>query len=983
MQMISLGGKNNRASGARLRAQARTGLLALTATLTLLAGVAQAQTAGAPAGNDTTVIESVVVTGSLITRPGYTAPTPVTAVNAKDLETAALANVADYVNELPQLQGSATPTSSTKGVSSGTAGQNTLNLRNLGSNRTLVLFDGQRSVGSNPAGTADINNFPQALISRVDVVTGGASATYGSDAVAGVVNFILDKNYTGIKGDFSKSQTTYGDDQSWEGSLTMGTGFAGSRGHFLISADAAHTAGFVSLKEGQNHGKRSWAFQGWKIINNPAYTNTNGQPKQLVLNNVGIATGAYGGIITAGPLQGTVFGPGGTPSQFTYGPIVSGTYMQGGDWKSTDTEQNNSLDSQLSRQSVFTRASYNITPDINVFVQASYAYSEQLSINSFETQFSDLNINPITNPFVPAATKARAAALGLTTIQVGTMNGDLQPYSAGPNSRSVYRYVAGGAGEFNLFGETIDWDGYIQDGEAHVNSTAIASLKDHYNLAIQAVTSPTTGATICADTLKNPNDGCVPYNIFGVGVNTPEAINYVEGRAHMDSVYTQDVAAVNFRNDPFEDWAGPVSLALGMSHRREAVEGTSTANDQALDFFAGNYVPINGSYTVDEGYLETVIPLLKDQTFARDLSLDLAARATNYSVSGYVTTWKISVSYSPIDDLRFRGTLSRDIRAPNLGELYTVGSTSTTSYVDDFMTPPLTYTAFTLSTGNLNLKPEKAQSTDLGLVYQPSWLSGFSTSIDYFRVAIKQGIGSASTGSGKGQNLIDQCFQGNQQFCSAIIRGGPVVNGQSKILFVNAGNFNLASQTEDGVDIAANYATSADTFVPGLPGDLSVNALATGTFKDITFTGIAGDIPIENAGTNAGSGPVHWRYLASVGYNIDPLDFTVTGRGVSAGKYANSNVQCTTGCPTSTANNVTQNINTIDGAFYLDVNIAYNFKLGATTDQVYFNVRNVANLDPPLVAAGPSGTTFTTAGENATLYDTLGRVFRAGIRFKM
>ena len=178
-----------------------------------------------------------------------------------------------------------------------------------------------------------------------------------------------------------------------------------------------------------------------------------------------MAQWAYGGIITAGPLQGTAFGPGGTPFQFNYGSIVSGTYMQGGDWQTTDTEQNNSLDSQLNRQSVFSRASYNLTPDINVFVQASYAYSEQLSINSFETQFSALNVNPITNPFVPAATKARAAALGLTTIQVGTMNGDLQPYQAGPNSRSVYRYVAGAAGDFNVFGKEVDWDGYIQDGE--------------------------------------------------------------------------------------------------------------------------------------------------------------------------------------------------------------------------------------------------------------------------------------------------------------------------------------------------------------------------------------------------------------------------------------------------------------------------------------------------------------------------------------
>jgi outer membrane receptor protein involved in Fe transport len=982
MQFTAINGKTNPAPSVRIRALTRISLIALTAAL--LSSEAHAQSASA--ATDTS-IEQVVVTGSLISRPGYAAPTPVTAINAADLAAAAPQNVADYVNELPALSGSATPTSSTKGVSSGVAGQNTLNLRNLGSSRTLVLFDGQRSVGSSLSGTADLNNFPQALISRVDVVTGGASATYGSDAVAGVVNFILDKNYTGIKGDFSKGQTTYGDDSSWTASLTVGTDFAGSKGHFLLSADAAHTDGFVSRVEGYNNKPRPWAEQGWKIMNNPNYTATNGQPKQLVLNHVGIATAAYGGIIVSGPLKGTVFGPGGTPSQFNYGPLVSGMYMQGGDWRSTDTEGNNSLDSELNRQSVFTRVSYNITPDLQVYLQASYAYSWQLSINSFETQFGGLFINPITNPFVPAATAARAAALGQTSIEVGSMNGDLPPYAAGPQSRSVYRYVAGAAGDFHLFGTEVDWDGYLQDGVSHVNSTANSSLKSHYNLAIQAVKNPTTGAIVCASTLANPTNGCVPYNLFGTGVNTPEAINYLEGTAHMDSRFFQDVAAVNFRSEPLSDWAGPISLAVGASHRREATNATSTVSDQTQDFFAGNYIPTIGSYTVDEGYLETIIPLLKDEQFAKELSLDLAARATNYSVSGYVTTWKVSVSYSPIDDLRFRGTLSRDIRAPNLGELYTAGSTSTSSYNDPFMVPQTSYTAFTLSQGNLLLKPEKAQSTDLGLVYQPSWLNGFSASVDYFRVAVKNGIGGVATGGGKGQNIIDQCFQGNTSFCSLIIRGGPVLNGQSKITFVNQGNLNLAAQTEDGVDISTSYTAPMDSLFwgafDGVPGTFRANALVTGTFKDITFTGVPGDIPRELAGTNSGGGPVHWRYLATLGWTVDPWDFTLTARGVSAGKYDNSIVQCTSGCPASTANNITQNINQIDGAFYLDANIAYNFKLDGADTQIYFNVKNVTNLDPPLVAGGPSGTTFTTSGENATLYDTLGRLFRAGVRFKM
>ena len=976
MQTKSAKGNSNKPS-VKSRALARTSLLALTATL--LTGAANAQ----PAGDGGLAVEQVVVTGSLIARSGYTAPTPVTTVSTKDLLAAAPANVADYVNMLPALSGSATPTSSTKGVSSGTAGQNTLNLRNLGSNRTLVLFDGQRSVASNVNGVADVNNFPQALIARVEVVTGGASATYGSDAVAGVVNFILDKNFVGLKGSASKSQTTYGDDKSWTADLTFGTAFSGGRGHFLLSGDAGHTDGLVSLKNGENKGGRAWANQGWKIINNPTYTATNGQPRQLVANNVGIALGTYGGLIVSGPLKGTSFGPGGTPIKFNYG-TVTGSYMQGGDWQATDTAQNNSLDSQLERQSVFSRVSYDINDHINVYAQASYAYSFQLSINSFETQFGGLFINPATNPFVPASTKAQAAALKLTQIEMGTMNGDLQPYSAGPNSRGVNRYVAGASGDFGLFDTTWNWDAYFQDGNSHVNSTAIASRKSRYAQAIQAVVSPTTGQIICNSTLTNPNDGCVPFNIFGIGVNSPAAYNYVEGRAHQDAVYFQDVGAVNFRGDPFSIWAGPVSVAFGVSHRRDAVNGTATAADLALDFFAGNYVPVIGSVTVDEGYFETIIPLLNNMPLVQDLSVDMAWRATNYSVSGYVNTWKVSMSYTPVDDIRVRATLSRDIRAPNLGEFYTKGSTSTSSYTDPFMSPQLTYTAFTLSTGNLNLKPEKAQSTDIGIVWQPSsFLPGFNASIDYFRVAIGQAIGSASSGSGKGQNIIDQCFAGQTQYCPSIIRGGPVQNGQSKILFVNGGNFNLASQVADGIDIAMNYSMPVDNIFAGVPGDVSLRALATGTFKDRTDPGIPGTIARNTAGTNSGSGPAHWRFLTSIDYTLNPITFTLTGRGLSAGKYDNSFIECTTGCPTSTANNITQDNNRIDGAFYLDTNFVYDFDVGNAGIGAYFNVKNIFDLDPPLVAGGPSGTTFTTAGENATLYDTLGRVFRIGLRFKL
>jgi iron complex outermembrane receptor protein len=964
---------SNRRSGLAAGAS----LVALSLGL-VLPNAAAAQTQPAAPAASPASVEEVVVTGSLIARSGYNSPSPLTSVSSADLAAAAPANIATYVNQLPALAGSATPTSNVKAVSNGTAGLNILNLRNLGAERTLVLFDGQRSVTSTLSGVTDVNNFPQALISRVEVVTGGASATYGSDAVAGVVNFILDKKYTGLKGEISAGETTYADDRDWKGSLTYGTGFLGDRGHLLLSGEIAHTDGFTSKKNGHDNEPRDWAEEGWKTINNPAYTATNGQPRQLVLNHVGISNATQGGIIVSGPLKGTYFGAGGATAQLNYGPIVSNPFMQGGDWQYTDVEGNTSMDSEVDRRGVFGRVSFDVTDNINVYGQYSHNYTRTRSINSFESYFGGLNVS-VNNPFLPAAVAAQARSLGLSTLEVGTMNGDLGPYNA-EFSRTVDRYVFGASGKFDLLSKEWRWDGYFQDGISHVSNNTYASRKSRYNDAIQAARAP-NGQIVCASTLTSPGNGCVPYNLFGTGVNSQDALNYITGHSHMDQRFEQRVYALNVQGEPFSTWAGPVSVAFGAAHRSEAVRGSSTPEDMARDFYAGNYIPTFGRYNVSETYLETIIPLAEDLPLIKSLSIDGAIRATKYSTSGSVKTWKISGSYSPIDDIRFRFTKSQDIRAPNLGDLFTTGSTSVSTVVDPFINNTQ-YTAYTLSAGNLNLQPERGKTTNFGVVFQPSFIPRFSASVDYFRIAINDAIGSAA-GAGKGQNIIDLCFSGLTQYCSALIRGGPVVNGVSQITFLNQTVFNMAYQKETGVDIAANYSMPVDEIFSKLNGNLSLKVLVTKTFHDIQITGVPGDLPKDLAGTNSANGPPKWRFMANATYDFDPFSLTLTGRGLSAGKYDNSFIECTSGCPTSTAQNMTTNNNHIAGAFYMDANLTYKFKFKGTDSQVYFNVRNVFNKDPAVVASGPSGTTFTTAGDNPTMYDVLGRMFRVGIRFDM
>ena len=283
--------------------------VSVCATAALTAGSANAQSGPAP--SDQSNVEQIVVTGTRVQRDGYEAPTPVSVVTADEMEKSATPNIADFVNTLPAVSGSTTPITTVNSVGAGRQGINSLNLHNIGDIRTLTLLDGRRVGGMLNNGVVDASELPQQLISRVDVVTGGASASYGSDALSGVVNFVLDTRFTGLKGEFSGGQTTYGDDRSWQADLSYGAGFANDRGHFLLSGEASKENGIY------NPSNRPWTKPGWAYITNPAYTATNGQPLVLREQQVALSTATLGGAIacsatsTCKSLRGIAFGPGG------------------------------------------------------------------------------------------------------------------------------------------------------------------------------------------------------------------------------------------------------------------------------------------------------------------------------------------------------------------------------------------------------------------------------------------------------------------------------------------------------------------------------------------------------------------------------------------------------------------------------------------------------------------------------------------------
>jgi outer membrane receptor protein involved in Fe transport len=950
------------------------------AVLSALSLSAQAQ------DSDSELLGEVVVTGSRIVRDGFTAPTPLTVVGAEQVQQQAAPNLIDYLTTLPAFAGNYTPQSSTQNVSTGTAGTSSVNLRNLGTNRTLVLIDGQRSVPSTVQGLVDINTIPQQLIERVEVVTGGASAAYGSDAVGGVVNFILDKKFTGFKAEVSGGMTDYGDNQNGKISITGGTPFASGRGHLILS-------GQFTSQDGVLEGDRPWNLTGWQVVNNPNYTATNGQPQRLLLNQISAGNATPGGIIlfgrrgtstanvSAGALQGTAFGENGSLYKFNYGGLTGTNFAftQGGDWESASLHLvGQSIEPKITSKNLFARASFDITDDVSVFVQSNW-YENSNQSHAYPNEFFGGLVVDVNNAFLPAAIRTQALAAGYSKLVMGTSNLDMGTVTI-DTDRKLVRNVLGAEGRFNAFETNWTWNAYFQGGVSESVESAYNSLNlVKHAQAIDAVTDA-SGAIVCRSTLTNPGDGCVAYNPFGTGVNSDAAFNYVLGQPRRDQTFRQNVTAASVNGNPWDSWAGPISLATGVEYRSESVRGDATAEDLAGQFFAGNYKPTFGKFNVKEMFVETLIPLAADKAWAKSLDFNAAVRETDYSTSGAVTTWKAGITYKPFNDLMLRVTRSRDIRAPNMSELFNAGSRVNNQYVLNYPGQvPTTYQYEGVTTGNPNLDPEEADTTGVGFVYQPAFLPGFSASVDYWNINLKDAINTITA-----QQIADLCInQGRQDFCTAINGGGTPGAGVPRDT-IAIQPFNLAEQIVRGVDLEMSYRTALSDLVSGVPGNLTWRAIGTHFIKNYTDNTLT--IPQDTAGQNSGGGPASWRWNTSFTYALNPFSGTFSARGVSAGVYGNNLIECTSGCPTSTTDFPTINVNHLAGAIYFDMSLSYTLMVGKSEEtevQTFFNVRNLTNKDPVIVAGGPSGLPYDTVTTNPSNYDSLGRVFQLGVRLKL
>jgi len=908
-------------------------------------------------------VDRIVVTGTRVKRDGYDAPSPLTVVSADTITKAAPLNVADYVNTLPQLSPSATPRVGNGATSTGTAGLNLLDLRGLGANRTLVLLDGQRIAPSTQTGAVDVNNVPTTLLQRVDIVTGGASAAYGSDAVAGVVNFVIDRKFTGLKANILGGVTDRNDDRSWQATAAAGMAFADDRGHVLVSFEHQHQDGIDRV----DPKKRAW-YTATYLVPNPAYTATNGQPKQIIASNVAYSNLALGGLITSGPLRGTAFGPGGAPFQFNFGTLAVNSTSPTSNFMIGGTQYNegnvSSIDPRLNRTNAWGRVSYDLTDSIAASVEASYGRTHSRNFAALQRYTGSLTTGTstgaspllgvsINNPYLPDSVRAAGIAAGVSTFSLGISTID---YGRTENdiTRENLRLVGTLSGKI---GSNWNWQTYYQYGQSDIdvklrNTTNIANFLK----SVDAVRNA-SGAIVCRSTLTDPTNGCVPTNVFGLGVVSPDAIAYFKGIASQKQRITENVVAGSVNGTLGATWAGPISLAAGIEHRTEKATAVGDPLSQTNGWVTGNFKTNSGGYNVTEGFGEVVAPLLKDSKFGRSADVNGAVRVTHYSLSGTVVTWKAGLTYEPVSDIKGRVVFSRDIRAPSISEGFSAGSTQA---VDVIVPPGGAFTSGTtritvVNNGNPALKPEKADTFSAGVILKPHFVPGFSSSIDYYNIRIKGAIQLLSQ-----NDIVTACYAGQANACSLITPNTGTITTITRI------PINVASIKVRGIDFDASYRT---TLGKVLPGALNVRLIATKTMNYTLNTGV---VTTEYAGLNGGPLATFsipkWRTNTTIGYDLDRFSLNGTIRTISKGVYSNTYV---TG--------VDIDNNTIKGAKYVDLAGSYRV-MGdkAKYVELYFKVDNLFDKDPPVAAQNVS----SALQANPVLYDVLGRSYRAGIRVR-
>jgi outer membrane receptor protein involved in Fe transport len=952
--------------------------------------------------------EAIVVTGSRVTNPNLTLSSPVAVVDEAELKLRQTNTAEQFLRELP----SAVP-SVGSAVNNGNGGASFVNLRGIGAQRNLVLLDGRRFVPADENGIVDLNNIPLAVIERTDILTGGATTTYGADAISGVVNFITKKDFAGAQIDASSQLTEQGDGQVFRVDMTLGANFDDGRGNAVFSI------GYQNQQE---------VFQGDRGFSVENVDSFSGNPSG--------SSAAIPAVIVApdGPDAGTA----GIVGQISDDGTTLGAFD-----RPFNFNPFNIFQTPFERFNMFGAARYEVSDAIELYTQGAFSKQTVATIIAPGGSFFNTYTFNLNNPFIPEAiaqlygnnlglTPAQYAAARNTpfgpTLADGSANPDYVTFASQVRRRSteagtrdsnftttLFNIVVGARGGIT---DDISWDisGTYGESERIQEQTGFARLS-RLSQAVLAIPDG-NGGVQCV----NPAGGCVPINLFGTAGNlgSPEAIAYSMGLTQQ----VRDLSSIGTVNGlisgdlPFAISETPVAFAVGAEYREYT---TSQASDEASQtpgqVVGGGGADPNfaGAYNVTDIFGELIIPIFEGVPFAESLTLELGGRYSDYSSAGTEFTWKAGGSWEPVSGVKIRGNYQRAARAPNIGELFfplvtgldnlgvdpCAGAAPTTNAAlaatciaqgapasivnSGGILQPAAGQINVTTGGNVNLGTEEAKTWTVGVLVQPDALPGLSVSVDYFNIKLNGAIGTPGIG-----DVIDGCYSGGNvdfntnPFCQLIERNpttGGLDGAPNEVRGLLLNLTNLGRLKTDGVDVSVRYNTTiTDTIALSLAFDGTwtnqnrFQAIAgdpASPFRDCVgfFSVNCGSIQPEftfNQRTTLSFGDdidlsLRWRYLSAT--EQEPLDILSQGEAFIGNSPVFGDVD----------------FSEIPAESYFDLSAQFNVMENVT---LTLTATNLLDNKPTIVGSTIGTTAFNSGNVFPSTYDALGRRYAAAVSFR-
>lgn len=982
----------------------RRTLLATTiiaGTLASAPAFAQGAKPAAPAEEDT-----IIVTGTLISNPNLTSSSPVSAVGQDELQLRQTNTAEQALREVPGV----IPGIGQQ-VNNGNNGTSTVNLRGLGSNRNVVLIDGVRLVPANTGGAVDLNNIPVALLDRLDVLTGGASVTYGADAVSGVVNFITKKDFAGFAAQFSQQISGKGDGNIFRGDLTVGANFDDGRGNAVLS---------IGYQEADP------IYQGDRDVSVFGINSTTGRAAGSSFTSVPTTISFATADLQIDPTGASL-----VPfyNGFNFNPF-------------------NIFQTPFRRYNIYGAARYEVSDTVEVYTRALFSKNTVQTIIAPSGVFGNALTIPGNNPYLNATIRDQLCANnGLATGATCAANPAIplpgvyrRSVELGPRVSTyvtqVFDYQAGA--RFNIT-DSLKFDMYGSYGESENSQTLSGYVA---NSRVQQALNA-NNVTTCTNT----SNGCVPLNLFGpsgsitaaqggfIGGLTSSIVNKAS-LAQVHGVLTGDFGVT------VPSAAEPISFAVGGEYRKYGAEILPDNLAQVpgeLGGAGGATLPLSGGYDVYEAFGELIAPIAKDQPFFNELTLEAGIRYSKYKVNALgspkfsATTYKAGITWAPVAALKFRANYQRAVRAPNIGELFAPVVTGLTSLTIDpcagaapvgnanltaiclaqgapaasigSIQNPSAAQANATGGGNANIRPEKADTYTVGVVIRPDELiPGLNITVDYYNIKVNDAITAATS-----SDVIGACFNtiSAASAASAVcntIRRNPAngrLSGTSTatvpILGLPVPLTNLGRLTTSGVDFSLNY--KRDLGFAGFTFGFNGNYTRSSTFR-ASPTGFNREcVGYFSANCSSQNGAIQpkwswtqrttlsftdidvsllWRHISSVRYEGQADDFAARGftaasRNLFSGTITNA------GPALSPLAGQTANFNSIAAYDYFDLSTRFNLTKEL---QLTLTAFNLFNRKPPIVGAG-AGTTGQNSGNTfPSTYDPIGRRFAATVNLR-